>query len=524
MSKGNFSMIRSVGTVGSMTVISRVTGLVRDMVFAQFLGSGPIADAFFVAFRIPNFFRRIFGEGALSVAFVPVYSEYETRYPPSEVSAFLNLMAGRLAMILIAFTASGVIFAPEVIRIIAPGFIDEPMKYEASVTTLRLAFPYLFFISLVALAAGVLNTHGRFAAAAMTPVLLNLCLIGTVWLWVPMGSDPAAVLGGGVLLAGLIQFGFQLPFLKRIGRLPRPRLYARGAHGRLAREGVSQVFRLMLPAIFGVSIAQINLLVNTILASFLITGSVSWLYYSDRLMEFPLGVFGVALATVILPSLSRNIAAEDHEAYDTTLNWALRLVLLICVPATIGLVLLATPLISTLFQYGVFSAYDVEMAAKSLVAFSIGLPAFVLIKVLAPGFYALKDTRTPVLVGAIAMVVNAGIALALFGPLAHVGLALATSIAGIVNAGLLYILLKKKTRFSLEAGWVYFLGRVAIAGVLMALVIKLGSPEASIWTEKEALWRVSILFAWIIASALAYFAALYGMGISVHRLFERRAL
>ncbi|MEK9785880.1 MAG: murein biosynthesis integral membrane protein MurJ, partial [Gammaproteobacteria bacterium] len=338
MSEGRFAMIRSVGTVGGMTLTSRVTGLIRDIAFAQFLGSGPIADAFFVAFRIPNFFRRIFGEGALSAAFVPVYSEYESRYPEREVKAFLSLMAGRLGLILILFTFFGVLFAPQLIHLIAPGFAAEPLKFDAAVTTLRLAFPYLFFISLVALAAGILNTHSRFAVAAVTPVLLNLCLIATVWLWVPTSESPAMALGGGVLLAGFIQFGFQLPFLKRLGRLPRPTLRARPSKEGLAGTGVSQVFRLMLPAIFGVSIAQINLLVNTILASFLVTGSVSWLYYSDRLMEFPLGVFGVALATVILPSLSRNVAEGNDKKYGMTLDWALRLVFLICVPATIGLV------------------------------------------------------------------------------------------------------------------------------------------------------------------------------------------
>ena len=514
-------MIRSVGTVGGMTLTSRVTGLIRDIAFAQFLGSGPIADAFFVAFRIPNFFRRIFGEGALSAAFVPVYSEYESRYPEREVKAFLSLMAGRLGLILTLFTFFGVLFAPQLIHLIAPGFAAEPLKFDAAVTTLRLAFPYLFFISLVALAAGILNTHSRFAVAAVTPVLLNLCLIATVWLWVPTSENPAMALGGGVLLAGFIQFGFQLPFLRRLGRLPRPTLRARSSEEGLAEAGVSQVFRLMLPAIFGVSIAQINLLVNTILASFLVTGSVSWLYYSDRLMEFPLGVFGVALATVILPSLSRDVAEGNDTKYGMTLDWALRLVFLICVPATIGLVTLAVPLIATLFQYGAFSADDVEMASRSLVAFAIGLPAFVLIKVLAPGFYARKDTRTPVVIGAIAMAVNVVVALLLVWSMAHTGLALATSISGAVNATLLYIYLRQRTGFRLASGWISFISRVGIAGGVMALALYGAVPEFAVWTSANGAWRVSQLAVWIVAGGASYFAALYLMGVRAHQLIER---
>ena len=289
----------------------------------------------------------------------------------------------------------------------------------------------------------------------------------------------------------------------------------------LAEAGVSQVFRLMLPAIFGVSIAQINLLVNTILASFLVTGSVSWLYYSDRLMEFPLGVFGVALATVILPSLSRNVAEGNNTKYGMTLDWALRLVFLICVPATIGLVTLAVPLIATLFQYGAFSADDVEMASRSLVAFAIGLPAFVLIKVLAPGFYARKDTRTPVVIGAIAMAVNVVVALLLVWSMAHTGLALATSISGAVNATLLYIYLRQRTGFRLASGWVSFISRVGIAGGVMALVLYGAVPEFAVWTSANGAWRVSQLAVWIVAGGASYFAALYLMGVRAHQLIER---
>lgn len=514
-------MIRSVGTVGGMTLLSRVTGLVRDIVFAQFLGSGALADAFFVAFRIPNFFRRIFGEGALSVAFVPVYSEYEARYPRAQVNEFLNLMSGRLSLVLILFSALGVVGAPVLVSIMAPGFLNDPFKFDATVTALRFTFPYLLFISLVALAAGILNTHERFAAAAATPVLLNLCLIATVWLWLPASQSAPVALGGGVLLAGFIQFGFQLPFLKRIDRLPRPKVRARTSDELQGHQGVRQVFTLMVPAIFGVSIAQINLLVNTILASFLITGSVSWLYYSDRLMEFPLGVFGVALATVILPRLSRYIAEENQNGFEDTLDWALRLVFLIALPASVGLILLAEPLMVTLFHYGAFSQLDAAMSAHSLAAFALGLVGFVGVKVLAPGFYARKDTKTPVIVGAIAMLVNAGAAVALVWHFAHVGLALATSLAGIANATLLYRRLARASHFVPKSGWLGFLARIVGGCVLMAAVLYFGVPQASDWVTAGMLSRVAQLILWISVGSAVYFGTLYACGIRVHRLLSQ---
>jgi len=513
--------VKNVGTVGSMTLISRVTGLVRDIAFAQFLGSGALADAFFVAFRIPNFFRRIFGEGALSVAFVPVYSEYEARYPRAEVRAFLNLMAGRLGLTLVLFAIVGVVGAPTLVSVMAPGFMDDPVRFESTVSALRLTFPYLFFISLVALAGGILNTHDRFGAPAATPILLNLCLIATVWIFVPSSQNPAVVLGGGVLVAGLVQLGFQFPFLRRLDRLPTPRLRANTDDEKAGAEGVGQVLRLMVPAIFGVSIAQINLLINTVLASFLVTGSVSWLYYSDRLMEFPLGVFGIALATVILPVLSRQVAESDDDNYRATLDWALRLVFLICLPAAAGLAVLAFPLMVTLFQYGAFSADDAVMASRALAAFALGLTGFVLVKVLAPGFYARKDTRTPVVIGAIAMAINAIVALGLVWHFAHVGLALATSVAGLVNAALLYRKLKGFGFFEAGQGWALFLVRSVIATAIMAVALYFGQGGQIAWLEATLLERVVRLFILIMVGAIAYFGSLYLMRVRVHHFLER---
>jgi putative peptidoglycan lipid II flippase len=495
--------------------------LIRDIAFAQVLGSGAIADAFFVAFRIPNFLRRVFGEGAFSVAFVPVYSEYESRYPPQQARAFLNLMAGRLGLILVALTAAGVLGAPVLVSMLAPGFSADPAKYEATVSALRLTFPYLFFISLVAMAGGILNTRGRFAAHAATPILLNLCLIATVWLVVPRTTNVAIALGGGVLIAGIVQLAFQFPFLRQVRRVPRPRLRATTQDERVGGEGVSQVFRLMLPAVFGVSIAQINLLVNTVLASFLVTGSVSWLYYSDRLMEFPLGVFGIALATVILPTLSRQVASSEQTAYSRTLDWALRLVFLVALPAAAALAMLAFPLMVTLFHYGQFSATDASMASKSLIAFALGLTGFVLVKVLAPGFYARKDTRTPAIIGAIAMMVNALAAVSLAFTLGHVGLALATSLAGIVNAALLYIWLISKTGFQPGDGWPLFLARVSLATLIMSALLGFGVAGDLVWLSHSVPKRILLLGFWVIAGGGVYLGSLYLLGLKVHRFVER---
>ncbi len=498
-----------------MTLLSRVTGLVRDIAFAQFLGSGLMADAFFVAFRIPNFLRRIFGEGAFAVAFVPVYSEYETRYPPHQARAFLELMAGRLSVILLVLTVVGVAGAPVVVMAFAPGFLEDPAKYDATVSTLRLTFPYLFFISLVAMAGGILNTRDRLVVPAATPVLLNLCLIGAVWLLVPRMANAAVALGLGVLLAGAVQLAFQLPFLHICNRLPRPRLKAHGSNDEVGAQGVQQVFRLMLPAIFGMSIAQINLLINTLLASFLVTGSVSWLYYSDRLMEFPLGVFGIALATAILPTLSAQYTRAAEGAFADTLDWALRLVFLVTVPAA-ALAVLATPFMAVLFERGEFSPNDALMAARSLAAFALGLVPFALVKVLAPGFYARQDTKTPVRAGVVAMGVNALVAVALVFSLAHVGLALATSVAGVVNAALLYRYLVRDTGFTPSAGWGGFLARITLATLAMAVLLWYGRSEPQSWFDIPEFERVGRLAGLVLAGGGVYLAALYLLGIRVH--------
>lgn len=506
-------LLASTALTGGMTLVSRITGLARDMVFAGFIGAGAsaAADAFYVAFRIPNFLRRIFGEGALSQAFVPVFAEYQARGKVQETRAFVDHATGVLTLVLFVITIIGVVAAPILVMILAPGFYADPSKYDLTVTMLRIVFPYLLFISLVALAAGILNTHGRFGAAAFTPVLLNLSLIGAaVWL-APRFEQPVIGLAWGVFIAGVVQLLFQIPLLQRIGMLPRPRL--RGTH-----EGVQRVTRLMLPGIFGVSVAQINLFVNTVLASFLVTGSVSWLYYADRLMEFPLGIFGIALATVILPSLSQKHAAASAEEFSHLLDWGLRWVFIISIPASAALVVLAGPMLATLFHFGAFTDYDVVMSAQALTAFAFGLVGFTLVKVLAPGFYARQDTKTPVKVGTIALVANVVLSLLLFYPLAHVGLALAVSLAAFLNAGLLFVRLRRAGIYRALPGWPVFSARVLLATSAMAGVTIWGTENLEVWLSTPPFERARQLALWIVAGIMVYGAVLFLSGMRPQHL------
>jgi len=489
-------LLKSTAITGGMTLISRLVGLARDIVFANFIGAGVAADAFYVAWRIPNFFRRIFGEGAFSQAFVPVFTEYRSRRGDDEIREFAGHMAGAFATILFIVTLIGVIAAPLLIMALAPGFVDEPEKFELTVAMLRITFPYLLFISLVAMAAGMLNSYGRFAAAAFTPVLLNLVMIGAALWLAPRLTQPVMALAWGVLIAGVVQLLFQIPFLVRIGILPRFRLKK--------DAGVVRVFRLMGPAIFGSSVSQINMLVNTILASFLVTGSVSWLYYSDRLMEFPLGVFGVALATVILPRLSREHVTDSPQQFSHVLDWALRWVLIVSVPAAVGLAIMAEPIIVTLFHYGEFQGSDVVKTGQALVAFSLGLVAFMLIKVLAPGFFARHDTATPAKIAAIAFGTNIVLSLILVFPLKHVGLALAISLAAFLNAGLLYRRLRQLNVYQPGKGWPWLVLRVVFATVAMAGALYYVRGDLELWLAIDASERVFRLGIWISTGFLVY--------------------
>ncbi|MFQ5642384.1 MAG: murein biosynthesis integral membrane protein MurJ [Thiogranum sp.] len=509
-------LVKSTVTVGAMTLISRVLGLVRDMVFARF-GVDAGMDAFFVAFKIPNFMRRLFAEGAFAQAFVPVLSEYKTQREHAEVRALVDRVAGTLAGVLGLLVLAGVLASPAVVLLFAPGFWSDPLKFDLTAYMLRFTFPYLLFMALVAFAAGILNSYGRFAAAAFAPVWLNVVLIGVALLVAPGLEQPVVALSWGVLAAGFVQLAFLLPALRRIQLLPRPRWRPRD-------PGVRKIMKLMVPGIIGSSVSQINLLFDTLLASFLITGSVSWLYYADRLVEFPLGIFGIALATVILPVLSRAHASGSSESFSRTVDAGLRWVLIIGLPAAVGLIILSRPAVSTLFQYGEFGQQDVDMAGLALVAYGLGLPGFMLVKVLAPAFFARQDTRTPVKIAIRAMLSNMVMNVLFVVPLvllnvpgAHAGLALATSLASYLNAGLLYRQLRRDAVFQPNAGWLRLLGQLLFGLTVMVAVVSWGAPGAELWAEMSGAQRAMQIGLWIAAGVASYLLALRvaGMRLSI---------
>ncbi len=495
-------LLKSTLVVSLMTMISRVLGFARDIVFANYFGATQATDAFFVAFKIPNFLRRLFAEGAFSQAFVPVLSEYRSQQDKDDVQQLINRVAGTLGLILTAITVIGVLAAPLLIWVFAPGFADDAGKMELATVMLRFTFPYLLFISLTAFAGGILNSYGKFAVPSFTPVFLNIVMIAAaIWLS-PQMDEPVVALAVGVFVAGIVQLGFQLPALWRLGLIPR-------ARWGWAHKGVRKILRLMIPAIFGSSVAQINLLLDTLIASFLVSGSISWLYYSDRLMEFPLGVFGVALSTVILPTLSRRHAEGNSKDFSATLDWALRWVVVIAVPAMLGLALLAGPMLSTLFQHGQFDALAVQQSAKSLLAYSLGIPAFIMIKVLAPGYYARQDTRTPVRIGIIALVANMVLNIALVFPLAHVGLALATSLSAYLNAALLYRGLRKSGVYQPLPDWLPLAMRMSLASVVMSAVLLWLVPALPLWLVADTLSKVWWLVLAVLSGLAGYFLTLW---------------
>ena len=485
------------------------------MIIARYFGADSATDAFFVAFRIPNFLRRLFAEGSFSQALVPVLSEHRSINDDREVKLFLDRTLGSLALILFAASVAGIIGAPLLTLVFAPGFLGQNEQFDLSVQMLRITFPYLLFITLTACAGGILNAYRRFAIPAITPALLNLSMIAAaIWL-APHLSEPVTALAWGVLIAGCAQLLFQVPALWSTGLLPRPRL---GFHD----PEVRRVLRRMAPAIFGVSVTQVNLLVDTLIASFLISGSVSWLYYSDRLVEFPLGIFGVAIATVILPHLAQNHADRDEHGFSRSLDWALRWVVLIGTPATLGLMLLAEPLISTLFQYDEFSSRDVEMAGRSLMTYSLGLLGFIATKVLAPGFSARHDFQTPVRFGLYAMLANLLLCLALVSQLSsvgwgHAGLALSTALAALFNSALLLRKLLRERIYRPQAGWWVFLLRIGLGGMAMAGLLSYACDGLP-WQEWSLSGRVSHLLYWIAAGGAVYFACLWLAGLRPRHL------
>ena len=496
-----------------MTLASRITGFVRDTLLAILFGAGLSMDAFVVAFRIPNLLRRLFAEGAFSQAFVPVLGEYRTRRGDEETRALAGRVLGVLAAALFIATVAGVIAAPAVVYAMASGFAADAEKFGLTVAMVRICFPYILFISLVSFCSGLLNTYGSFKAPAFTPVLLNVCFIAFA-LWVAPRMDPPVIaLAWAVFAGGIVQLAFQVPFLKRIGMLPRPR-WSPGD------PGVRRILALMAPAALGVSVAQISLLINTQIASRLGDGPVSWLYYADRLMEFPSALLGVALGTVLLPALVRHHSGDDARAYSALLDWGLRVTLMLAMPAAVALCLLAVPLIATLFWHGEFLRNDVMMTRNALVGYAVGLAGIILVKVLAPGFYAKQNIRTPVKVAIATLVVTQLLNLAFVPFFRHAGLSLAISLGACFNAGWLWWLMRRSGAYVPEPGWGAFLLKLVVALYFMggALWFSMGS-EAS-WFEVPTPTR-ALKLAWVIAAGTAtYFGTLWLMGFRL-RDFSR---
>ena len=489
------------------------------MVFARYFGASGETDAFFLAFKIPNFMRRLFAEGSFSLAFVPVLSEVRASGDKKALRDLIDNVAGTLAGILLVVTAIGVLAAPVVLAIFAPGWlVDERPEFWLSADMLRITFPYIMLISLTAFAGGILNTFDRFLVPALTPVLLNVSLIAAAVLFSARLEVPVMALAWGVLAAGVAQLLIQVPALLKLGVMPRPRWGWR-------HSGVRRILRLMIPTLVGSSVAQVNLLLDMVIATFLVSGSVSWLYYSDRLLEFPLGVFGVALSTVILPNLSRKFARQDPHAFSATLDWSLRLALIITLPAALGLMQLAMPILITLFQYDAFELSDVKMSALSLSAYAAGLPAFIAVKVLAPGFYARQDTKTPVKIAIIAMVSNMALnfifvgvllALAFQGP--HTGLALASSAAAYINAGLLFRSLRKQGTYQPEPGWNRVAMAVLAGCIAMVAAIAWQYGEIGQWVEAPGSSRAVRLTLLIGLGVVVYGVVLIAAGLRKHHL------
>ncbi|WP_420065648.1 murein biosynthesis integral membrane protein MurJ [Pectobacterium colocasium] len=510
------NLLKSLAAVSSMTMLSRILGFVRDAIVARIFGAGMATDAFFVAFKLPNLLRRIFAEGAFSQAFVPILAEYKSQQGDEATRTFLAYVSGMLTLILALVTVAGMVAAPWVIMVTAPGFAATPERFELTSGLLRVTFPYILLISLTSMVGSVLNTWNRFSVPAFAPTLLNVSMIGFSLFAAPYFNPPVMALAWAVLVGGLLQLGYQLPHLKKIGMLVLPRLKWR-------EPSVWRVMKLMGPAVLGVSVSQISLIINTIFASFLSEGAVSWMYYADRLMEFPSGVLGVALGTILLPSLAKSFASGNHDEYSRLMDWGLRLCFLLALPSAVALGILAQPLTVSLFQYGKFSAFDALMTQRALIAYSVGLMGLIVVKVLVPGFYSRQDIKTPVKIAIVTLILTQVMNLIFIGPLQHAGLALSIGLASCLNAGLLYWQLRKQDIFQPQPGWKGFLVRLLVAVIVMSLVLLGMLWWMPAWDDGNMTMRILRLLLVVVAGAGAYFATLALLGFRP-RDFARRSV
>lgn len=490
-----------------MTMISRVLGFVRDAIVARIFGAGVAMDAFVVAFRLPNLLRRIFAEGAFSQAFVPILAEYKQNQSPENTQLFVQYVAGMLAFVLCIITAMGILAAPVVIWTTAGGFTQgDGARFDLAVDLLRVVFPYIFLISLSSFVGSILNTYGKFSIPAFTPTFLNISFIVFAVFFVPYFDPPIMALGWAVLVGGLLQLGFQLPWLFKLGFLKMPKLSFKDA-------AVNRVMKQMIPSIIGSSVAQISLVINTVFASFLVAGSVSWMYYADRLMELPSGVIGAALGTILLPGLSKHAAVDNNTEFSALLDWGLRLCMLLILPAAVGLAVLSYPLVATLFMYNQFTVHDAHMTKLALMAYAVGLPAMIMVRILAPGFYAKKDVRTPMRVAMVSLASTQVFNLLLVWHLKHVGLALAIGFGACVNMSLLLFLLRKRKIYQPKKGWGNFLIRVSVALLAMAGALYLVQNMWVLpWESVGGLQRSVQLALLIVGAMVVYFGTLVILG------------
>lgn len=514
----SMNLLKSLATVSGLTLVSRILAFGRDVLIASVFGAGIANDAYVLATRLPNLLRRMFAEGAFSQAFVPIFGEYKQRRGQDETKLLVDHVTTMLALILLVVTVLGIVAAPLIIYLTAPGFLEDPAKFDLTVQMLRITSPYIFFISLVAVAAGILNTYNKFWVPAVAPILLNICLIGGVLWLTPYFAQPVIALAWAWFIAGFVQLAFQVPFLKKIGMMPTLRLSLRD-------PGMWRVIKQMGPAMFGVSISQISLILNTVIASFFVAGSVSWLYYADRLMEFPSGMLGAALGTILLPSLSKCFAANNMQEYSKLLDWGLRLTMLLALPAALALGLIAVPLLSTFFQRGAFTAQDVVMTSHALIGYSVGLLGILLVKILAPGFYARQNIRTPVKIGIITLVATQAmnVLFVYFLQLQHAGLALSIGLGACLNSAILFYFLRKGGIYQPEPGWGIFMVKITVAVGVLAVTLWFAMGSQASWLTGDGWSRVLRLSLLVGGGMLAYFAALAVLGFRP-RHFSKSAI